>query len=153
MLALAPGSPFELMEQVESEMDGWFGGLSAGAPVFAPLMSTAVWTPATTAYTHGGKFVVRCEVPGVEPSDLHVRVVNGTLIIAGERKASTPSDDTWVRGASYGSFERRYTLPEGIDATAVKATYHNGVLEVTVPLPKEVAGISVPITFEKALPA
>lgn len=58
-----------------------------------------------------------------------------------------------MRGIAYGSFERSFSLPEGVDPNAVKATYRNGVLQVEVPLPKELATMTVPITVEKALPA
>jgi HSP20 family protein len=113
------------------------------------------WVPDAEAHVSDGKLVVRCDLPGVEPADIHVAVRGRTLAISGERKAQeqVSDDEYWMRGVAYGSFERSFSLPEGVDPDTVKATYRNGVLQVEVPLPKELATMTVPITVEKALPA
>lgn len=113
--------------------------------------SSAAWAPACDVYARDGKVVVRCDVPGVDPGDVHVSVRGRTLTISGERKAAEeiPGDDYWYRGIAYGSFERTLTLPEEVDAEAVKAAYRNGTLEVEVPIAKELTAKTVPITVEQ----
>jgi HSP20 family protein len=141
MFALARRSPFELIERMQKGMDGWL------------REAIAAWAPAAEAQLHDGKLVVRCDVPGVDPLDIHVAVSGRTLTISGERKATAPSDDQWVRGITYGRFERSFTLPEGIDASGVKATCRNGVLEVEVPAPPALTERTIPVSVEKALNA
>jgi HSP20 family protein len=150
MFALARRSPFELIERMQSGMDHWFGNLFEGG--MAPLRDAiAAWAPASEAQLQDGKLVVRCDVPGVDPSDIHVALTGRTLTISGERKGPAPSDDQWVRGITYGKFERSFTLPEGIDASAIKATCRNGVLEVEVPAPPALLERTIPVTVQKAL--
>jgi HSP20 family protein len=148
MFALAQRSPFELMEQMQKNMDQWFARVfeDGGAPMAAAITA---WTPACEAHVQDGKLVVRCDVPGVDPSDIHVAVTGRTLRISGERKAPALSEDQWVRGITYGSFQRAFRLPEGIDPAAVKATCRNGVLQVELPLPKALTEITVPIAIEQ----
>ncbi len=150
MLALARRSPFELVEQAQERMEQMFRRFfgDEGQPMTS-------WVPDAEAHVSDGKLVVRCDLPGVEPADIHVAVRGRTLVISGERKAQqqVSDDGYWMRGIAYGSFERSFSLPEGVDPNAVKATYRNGVLQVEVPLPKELAGITVPVTVEKTLGA
>lgn len=150
MFALARRSPFDLMEQMQQRMERLLQRFFDGG-----MRPAASWMPDAEAHVSDGKLVVRCDLPGVEPADIHVAVRGRTLMISGERKAEQQvSDDGYcMRGIAYGSFERSLSLPEGVDPNAVKATHRNGVLQVEVPLPTELAGITVPITVEKALAA
>jgi HSP20 family molecular chaperone IbpA len=94
------------------------------------VQSMTGWVPDAEAHVSDGRLVVRCDLPGVEPADIHVAVRGRTLVISGERKAQqqVSDDGYWMRGITYGSFERSFSLPEGIDPNAVKATHRNGVL-------------------------
>jgi HSP20 family protein len=95
--------------------------------------------PAIESYADGDKFTVRVELPGVDPKDVDIKVAGGVLIIKGSReeKHETKKHDFYRREFRYGSFERAITLPEGMKAEDLKATYHDGVLELTAPIPKE----------------
>jgi HSP20 family protein len=146
MFTLVRRSPFEWMEQMERRVDGMLGRFfeQNGA-------RGTTWTPASEAYVRNGNLVVRCDLPGVDPGDVHVEVTGRTLVISGERKPAEqiPDEDYWWRGIPYGSFECTVALPENIDANAVKATCHNGVLTLEVPLAKELTKQTVPITVEQ----
>ena len=80
-----------------------------------------------------GRYVVRAELPGIDPGkDAEVSVGGGSLTIKAER-----SEETKERHRSefrYGSFERMVRLPRGANEDDVKASYKNGVLEVSVGL-------------------
>jgi HSP20 family protein len=150
VFALARRSPFDLMEQMQQRMEQLLQRFFDG-----DTRPVTGWVPDAEAQVSDGRLVVRCDLPGVEPADIHVAVRGRSLSISGERKAQqqVSDGDYWMRGIAYGSFERSFSLPDGVDPNAVKATYRNGVLQVEVPLPKELTGTTVPITVEKALTA
>jgi len=96
--------------------------------------------PAVESFEKDGKLHLRLEMPGVEPSDVNVSIMEDRLTIGGEKKVSreTEGANLFVRELAHGTFERTFALPEGINADAVKAEYQNGVLELTLPLPAEI---------------
>lgn len=96
--------------------------------------------PEAEAYTHEGNLVYRFAVPGVDPKDVDISVVNNQLSIKVERRepANTKGADWHRQSFSYGKFEQTVRLPNGVDPDAVQATFKHGVLEVSVPLPKAI---------------
>jgi HSP20 family protein len=119
---------------------------------FADLLidhdGAATWTPAVEAFVRDKEFVVRCEVPGVDPKDITVTVEGPMLTITGERKAAEKVEDqrSWLRAITHGRFAHSFALPEGVDPEQLKASYRHGVLEITIPLP--VTKRTVPIAIE-----
>jgi HSP20 family protein len=99
----------------------------------------------------GDKFVVRVDLPGVDPKNIDVQVVNGILTVKGTREEKRESDKASVyrREIRYGAFERSISLPEGIKADDLKAVHRDGVLELSAPLPKAAAPVSVKIRVEE----
>jgi HSP20 family protein len=87
-------------------------------------------------YPDGTGYVIRLEVPGIDPaSDLAVSVETGTVIVRAERRDNAPEGrQTEFR---YGPFARRIALPLGADAREVSATYHDGILTVRIGLEPE----------------
>ena len=108
------------------------------------------FTPAVESYVKNGNLVVRADVPGLELKDLDVSIIGNVLCVKGERKSEqeVKKEDYLRREVSYGAFERRMTLPEGAAADKVKASFKNGVIEITVPLAKETVAKKVPIEAE-----
>ena len=100
------------------------------------------WTPAVDILETENELILKADVPDVDMKDIEVRMENGTLIVRGERKFV--KNEANGKGGyhrlerSYGTFERVFTLPETVEAEAVKADYKNGVLSITLPK-KEVA--------------
>ncbi|MGH7225679.1 MAG: Hsp20/alpha crystallin family protein, partial [Gemmataceae bacterium] len=74
------------------------------------------------------------EMPGLTNDAFDVKVENGALIVAAERKRPEWSDDTQVHVSerSYGTIRRAFELPEDASTDKVQAAYHDGMLEVTV---------------------
>ena len=107
--------------------------------------------PAIESSVDGDKFVVRVDLPGVDPKDIDVKVVNGILTVKGTREEKRESDKASVfrREIRYGSFERAISLPEGIKADDLKAVHHDGVLELSAPMPKEIGAKTVKIQVEE----
>lgn len=84
-------------------------------------------------YVEDGTYVLRGEVPGVDPEkDLEVTVTGDTLTIHGERREET--QDKRFHEIHYGEFVRSVRLPQGTKAEDVRATYVDGVLEVRAPI-------------------
>jgi HSP20 family molecular chaperone IbpA len=88
-------------------------------------------------FTRDGRFVVRAELPGIDPEkDVDVSVTDGMLTIRAERR----EEHTEERRSEfvYGRFVRTLTLPSGVDESAITAEYKDGILEVSVPMPEPV---------------
>ena len=84
-------------------------------------------------YTEGGKYVIRAELPGIDPEkDVDVTVSAGVLTIHAERKEETKEDRR--SEFRYGSLTRSVSLPEGADLDKVTAKYSDGILSVSVPV-------------------
>ena len=98
------------------------------------------WVPPVDIKETENELVLKADIPDVELKDIDVRLENGTVTIRGERKfEKTDEKGGWHRvERSYGSFERVFTLPETVNAEAVKADYKNGTLTLTLPK-KEIA--------------
>jgi HSP20 family protein len=96
------------------------------------------WRPAVEGRIENGTYVIQFALPGVDPKDVAVSLMDDVLTVKGERKPDhdTAGTDYFVREVAYGAFERNFTLPEGVDAAQVEAKYSNGVLEVRVPAPQ-----------------
>lgn len=145
MLALthwSPFSTFDVLRELDRELDRMFDGLVE--PLAAPA-----WAPAVECFTRGDRYIVRVDLPGVSPRDVEVTLQGNRLTIKGERKPSQASGDNYVYRETWaGAFERTVTVPEGIAPGDVRATYSNGVLEVSMPLPPALVPHRVPIAIE-----
>ena len=135
MGALTTWSPFRELERIarrwESPLPRLFEDMEDNY--------NEAFMPAVESYVKDGNLVVRADVPGLELKDLEVSVLRNVLTIKGERKTEkeVKKEDYLRREVSYGSFERRMSLPEGASTDQVKANFKNGVLEITIPMAKE----------------
>jgi HSP20 family protein len=108
------------------------------------------WVPAVDIFEEKERFVVRADVPGVNPADIEINMDKGILTVSGERHDEDRSN---VDGVSRyertaGRFLRRFSLPDTADADAVKARSANGILEIAIP--KQPAVQARRITVEAA---
>jgi HSP20 family protein len=112
--------------------------------------SFATLRPAVESYVEGDKFVVRMELPGIKPQEIDIKVAGGVLTVKGsrEQKDETSKSNFYRREIRYGSFERSMSLPQGIKAEDLKATYRDGILELTAAMPKEAAPKEVKVQVE-----
>ena len=106
-----------------------------------------VEVPKVETHVEGNTLTVKADLPGIEPKEVELSVEGNHLTIKGERKAEEEheKDKVFHREVRYGSFERTLTLPAEVEAERIEANYHNGVLEVKVPLPEEVTPKKVAI--------
>jgi HSP20 family protein len=125
-MALIKWEPFTLLGQLDSTFDELIRrNFGAGTQHLLPAVDMA---------TDGTDVVISMELPGITPDDVDIQVANGLLTISGERKDTVDSNTgrILVRELRYGSFQRSFALPDGVDADRVTAEFDNGVLKVRV---------------------
>jgi HSP20 family protein len=134
--------PFALLRQMTSEFDRMFEQSAWPGfrwPAFRdqPVATAAAWYPQVDVFEKDNRLVTRVDLPGLKKEDVKVEIADGQLTITGERKAEAEEkkENFYRCEREYGSFYRAVPLPEGVKADEVHATFTNGVLEVTVPLP------------------
>jgi len=103
------------------------------------------WTPAVDIHETGDRIVLRADLPGLEQSQIEVRVDDNTLTLRGDRRPPTDVRQEEFHRAErpHGSFLRSFSLPQGVDQGGIKASYRNGVLEVSLPKRQEARAASI----------
>ena len=137
-MAIVRWEPLREFSTLQNEMNRLFNTVF-DAPAPAGNGGLRRWLPAMDLVESGDHFVLRADLPGLGEDDVNIEVEDRVLTISGERKAEHEVDkDGYHRiERAFGSFSRSLTLPEGIDADAVQATFDRGVLEVRIPKPEE----------------
>jgi len=117
------------LDRLRREVDRLFHDFGGGRE---PFFSRAY--PEVNVSENGENFFVRAELPGVKPEDLDVTVVNGRLVIRGERKIAAEEEraNYHRREREGGVFRRILALPDRVDPAKVSATMKNGILTVTL---------------------
>lgn len=135
-------SPLTLLRQMTSELDRMFEDPFRASFRWPPFMAPArteapQWMPKIEVFERDKHLIVKADLPGIRKDDVKVEVTDGYLAISGERKRETEerTDNVYRAECEYGSFYRAIPLPDGVAAEDVKATFSNGVLEVSLPLP------------------
>ncbi|HEX6459327.1 MAG TPA: Hsp20/alpha crystallin family protein [Thermoleophilaceae bacterium] len=84
-------------------------------------------------------FLLKADLPGVSEEDVTIEVQDNVLTVSGERKAEHERKEKgfYRLERSFGRFSRSLTLPEGVDADAISASFDKGVLAVSIPKPEE----------------
>ena len=132
--------PFALLRQMTSELDRAFEDWpSFRWPSFGQFATSesVAWSPKIDVFERDNRLVTRVDLPGMKKEDVSVEVTDGHLALSGERKREKEEkkDNFYRSEREYGSFYRAVPLPEGVKLEDVKATFSDGVLEVSVPLP------------------
>jgi len=97
------------------------------------------WLPPMDLVETDDHFVLRADLPGLAEGDVNVELEDNVLTVSGERKAEHESrkEGYYRIERASGSFQRSLTLPEGVNAEAIEASFDKGVLEVRIPKPEE----------------
>lgn len=96
---------------------------------------TAQWQPRVDIKEEAHRFVIYADLPGIDPQDIEVSMDNGILSIRGERKSEATEDTERFSRIErrYGSFHRRFALPDSADSERISAHGRHGVLQVVIP--------------------
>ena len=95
--------------------------------------------PAVDVREKADGYAILVEMPGVDEKDIEVKLVNGGLLIKGEKKEEKKEVDAgyMMSERHFGTFERFFGVPDGVDLDKIVATYAKGVLTVTLPKTRE----------------
>jgi HSP20 family protein len=125
--------PFNLLSQFQREVNrlldaGRFGNEETGHAL-------ADWAPAVDIKEEVNQFVIHADLPGVEIKDIDIALENGVLTLKGQRAIEQKEETENYRRVERvrGTFLRRFSLPDAVDAEKVTAKCRDGVLEVLVP--------------------
>jgi HSP20 family protein len=135
-MALVRWDPTRELDGFQSDMnrllDAFFGGRQGNG-------HAQRWLPAMDLVESGDHLVLRADLPGLTEDDVSIEVKDNVLTISGERKTEDEEKREGYHRVerSFGSFARSLTLPEGVDADKVEASFDRGVLEVRIPKPEE----------------
>lgn len=143
-------TPLNDLDSLHRDLDAMFHRLLGKSEGWGPSLrfgEEGYGLPHTEIVRKGDSLKVHVELPGIDPKDVDIAVHGNLLTIKGERKMDkeTKEEDYVVREIGYGSFERSFTLPEGVDYDKIKASYHKGILELTMPAGKAVKGRKIEI--------
>ncbi len=126
--------PFQELEDLTSRMNRVFGLTRWPGLGEHEALATTEWTPSCDITETDTEYRIRAELPDVKREDVHVTMERGILTIRGERKDT--KDETGVRvhrrELTYGSFLRRFTMPDDADENKIVAAFTHGILDVTV---------------------
>jgi HSP20 family protein len=140
--------PAGLIERFADEMDRLFDEFGFGRSrvprwgsswLTSPGADTELWSPNVEIFQRNSELVVRAELPGLSKDDVKVDVTDEAVVIQGERRREHEEnrDGVYRSERSYGSFQRVIPLPEGAITDQAKATFRDGVLEITMPAPPD----------------
>ena len=92
------------------------------------------FTPSIDISETDDQFLISAELPGMDKENINIDLENGRLSISGERSFKNEEEGkTFHRVETrYGSFNRSFQLPENVDEESIKATYENGLLNITI---------------------
>jgi len=140
--------PWTGMTGLKSEMDRLFDRFLE--PRWEEFPTMGDWVPTVDLSETKEAFVVKAEVPGMEPGDIHVSLQENLLTIKGEKKQEKEEKDERYHRIerSYGSFTRTVRLPVAVDGSKVEAKFKNGLLTVMLPKAPGVKGTTVPVKAE-----
>ena len=137
-MAIVRWEPFRELATIQNEMNRLFN-TAFDAPPGGNGGTARRWVPAMDLVETDDHFVLRADLPGLSQDDVNIEVEDRVLTVSGERRAEHESKSEGYHRVerAYGAFSRSLTLPEGIDADAVEATFDRGVLEVRIPKPEQ----------------
>lgn len=137
--------PFEAMRR---QMDRMFEDFGRGFGLWRPsgrsmLDTKPSWpfeegwgkAPAVDVCEREKEYEITAELPGMDASNVDVKLVNGVLTIKGEKKEEKEEKekDYYLSERRFGSFQRSFQLPEGIDEDKIQANFEKGVLTIKLP--------------------
>jgi len=129
-MAIIRYEPWNLLNQLQQELERSRDDKSGEGAV-----ATAEWAPTVDIKEEADKFVIHADIPGVKPEDIEVSMEAGVLTVKGEKESEAKTEKEGYKRVerTYGSFYRRFSLPDTADGDAINAKCKHGVLEITIP--------------------
>jgi HSP20 family protein len=126
--------PWSLLNQFRRDLDHLFGQTVSHSDNDSAI-ATSSWVPAVDIKEEPEQFVLEADIPGIEPKDIEISMEGGVLTIRGERRLEQVENQKNYKRVErlYGTFYRRFSLPDTADADNIKASGKHGVLQITIP--------------------
>jgi HSP20 family protein len=131
-------NPFRAMQRLADEMDRMFDfGFGQRWAPLSGQRSIESWAPDVEVFQKNNELTIRADLPGLKKDEVSVDITDDAVTIHGERKREHEEEREGLYRSerSYGSFWRVVPLPEGAIGEQAKATFRDGVLEITMPAP------------------
>jgi len=95
----------------------------------------SAWSPPVDIYETAENLILKAELPGLSKDDIDIQVRDNRLTLKGERRHEKEvKEENYLRvERAYGTFQRVFSLPADIQPDKIRATFTDGVLEVTIP--------------------
>jgi HSP20 family protein len=138
-MAIVRWEPLRELASIQNEMNRLFGTVFDAPAAGGNGTTLRRWMPAMDLVETEDHFVLRADLPGLDEGDVTIEVEDNVLTVSGERKAEheTSKEGYHRVERAFGHFSRSLTLPEGVEAEAVTASFERGVLEVSIPKPEQ----------------
>jgi HSP20 family protein len=96
------------------------------------------WAPAADVSETEGEYLIKADLPAVRKEDVSLTVQDGVLTLAGERRQEKHAESEKLHRVerTYGSFARRFALPENVDEQGIRAESRDGVILIHIPKQK-----------------
>jgi HSP20 family protein len=122
--------PWSLLDQMRREMERAVDTRAEEGSSVA----TSDWVPAVDIKEENDAFVIVADIPGVDPNDIEVHMEGGMLTIKGEKETEKKDEREGYKRVerTFGSFYRRFSLPDSADPEKISAKSNHGVLEVRI---------------------
>ncbi len=99
------------------------------------------------AYRVGDKFVAHFDLPGVDPGSIDLTVEGNTLTVSAERSVPQVENAEWtIAERPFGSYTRQLVLGRSLDTERLEASYHDGVLTVSIPVAEQARSRKITVT-------
>lgn len=136
---------YEELRRIEDRIGRLFEEMPGAA---GPQAEGSTQMPYVDVVDRGNDIVVTADMPGVDKKDIRINVSGNMLDISAERKIEQEqSEKGYVRRErSYSRFYRSIRLPAAVDKSNAKASFNNGVLEVTLPKAEKVETSNIPVS-------
>ena len=147
-MALVRWRPFRDLVSIQDEVNRLYNDFFGRVPSrFDTELSRSEWTPSVDISETKDEIVVKTEVPGMNKDDIKITLQDNVLTLRGERKQEKEEKDTNFHRMErcYGSFTRSFNLPTVVQADKIKASYKDGILNITLPKAEEVKPKQIPI--------
>lgn len=149
MTTLVRWDPLRDAAAMHTELSRLMNGLFEG-----PGRQTQAWVPTLDVWETDDALVYAFDLPGLTQEAISIEAEDGALTVSATRDRTTEVDTEKFHRFErrHGTFSRTVGLPQGVAEDAIKATYQNGVLEITVPKPEQAKPKRIEISVDGAQP-
>ncbi|MEM9103123.1 MAG: Hsp20/alpha crystallin family protein [Pseudomonadota bacterium] len=153
MSSMKKYQPWSLFEQLHHELDELYGrrAESRSSPFlsqFSTMSKNTDWMPAVDLEERPNGYVLKVEIPGIDPKEVDISAQGGVLTIKGEKKYDRETDENGLKvmERAYGSFFRQFTLPVNANADDISASADIGVLTIEIPKSQTTEPRKIPVS-------